>query len=130
MTLEEDRADRSYQFGRLLAVLEKAERDTYDDNETREPNAVRLQSVYSRRPLNTANTIEKQLEKAYFPKLKPGTRTFYKNLISEIISKLPDCTEQELNRPLRDTYLLGYYLQRKALYTAKENKEEKKEEEK
>ena len=111
-------------------MLEKAERDTYDDNETREPNAVQLQSVYSRRPLNTANTIEKQLEKAYFPKLKPGTRTFYKNLISEIISKLPDCTEQELNRPLRDTYLLGYYLQRKALYTAKENKEEKKEEEK
>jgi hypothetical protein len=30
---------------------------------------------------------------------------------------------------LKDTYLLGYYLQRKALYTAKENKEEKKEEE-
>ena len=129
MTLEEERADRSYQFGRLLAVLEKAERDTYDKDETREPNAVRLQSVYSRRPLYTFKLIEEQLHRAYFPKLKPGTRNFYKNLISEIISRLPDCTEQELNQPLKDTYLLGYYLQRKALYTAKENKEAKKEEE-
>ena len=79
MTLEEKRADRSYQFGRLLAVLEKVERDTYREDETREPNAIRLQSRYFRRPLHTANLIERQLESAYFPRMKnPSARIWYR----------------------------------------------------
>ena len=36
MMLDPKKKDLSYQFGRLLAVLEKAERDTYEDKETRE----------------------------------------------------------------------------------------------
>ena len=43
MALEPEKQDRSYQYGRLLAVLEKAERDTYSSDETREPNAIRMQ---------------------------------------------------------------------------------------
>ena len=33
MALEPEKKDRSYQYGRLLAVLEKAERDTFDTDE-------------------------------------------------------------------------------------------------
>lgn len=50
MGLEERKDDRSYQFGRLLAVMEHVERTTYGPEEDREPNAIRLQSVVQRAP--------------------------------------------------------------------------------
>lgn len=129
MTLDPERQDRSYQFGRLLAVLEKAERDTYDKDEGREPNAIRLQSVYCQRPLQTANTIESQLERAYFSRLKPGMRIYYKNLIGEIVEQIAAVPEHEQNKPLGDTYLIGYYLQRNELYKSRKQKEDASEEE-
>lgn len=121
MALEPEKKDRSYQFGRLLAVMEKVERDTYD-NETREPNAMRLQSVFCRRPMNTAHNLEKQLERAYFPRLKPGSRIWYKNLMGQIMEVLSEFPGEE-NKPLEDSYLMGYYLQRSALYTKKTDNE-------
>lgn len=117
MALEPERADRSYQFGRLLAVMEKVERDTYDSSEGREPNAIRLQSVYCQRPFHTANQLEKQLERAYFPRLRPGSRIWYKNLIGQIMDMISRAPEGDWNKPLEDSYLMGYYLQRSALYT-------------
>ncbi len=129
MALDQERKDRSYQFGRLLAVLEKVERDTYGANEEREPNAIRLQSVYCQRPLHTANTIESQLERAYFPRLKPGMRSYYKKLIGEITEQIFASPEHEWNKPLGDTYLIGYYLQRNELYKARKQKEDTNEEE-
>ena len=121
MALEPEKKDRSYQFGRLLAVMEKVERDTYD-NETREPNAMRLQSVFCQRPMNTAHNLEKQLERAYFPRLKPGSRIWYKNLMGQIMEVLSEFPGEE-NKPLEDSYLMGYYLQRSALYTKKTDNE-------
>ena len=122
MALEPERKDRSYQFGRLLAVMEKVERDTYDTNEGREPNAIRLQSVFCQRPMHTAGMLEKQLERAYFPRLKPGSRIWYKNLIGQIMEKLSEFSD-DWNKPLEDSYLMGYYLQRSALYTKKTDNE-------
>lgn len=128
MTLEEKRVDRSYQFGRLLAVLEKVERDTYREDETREPNAIRLQSRYFRRPLHTANLIERQLESAYFPRMKnPSARIWYRNLIGEIMGNLDGFSRAELEKPLEDTYLLGYYLQRSELYRSKKQMDQQEE---
>lgn len=119
-----DLKDRSYQFGRLLAVFEIVERATFDkdDSKSREPNAMRYQAHYRARPFSTANQIHDQLA-SYFAKLNVGSRVFYKNLIAEILEKISEFPETELNRPLGDTYLLGYYLQRKDLYTSKKNDE-------
>lgn len=122
MELDKGRADRSYQYGRLLAVLEKVERDTYDKDESREPNAIRLQTMFRRRPLHTFGIVNDQLERAYFPRLKPVSRSYYKRLISEIVEIIYACPESEWDKPLEDTYLMGYYLQRKDLYTAKTEK--------
>lgn len=121
MALEPERMDRSYQFGRLLAVMEKVERDTYGAEEVREPNAIRLQSVFCQRPLTTANQLDKQLERAYFPRLHPAGRVHYKNLIGQIMAVISSFPKTEWNKPLGDTYLMGYYLQRAALYTKKNN---------
>lgn len=119
MALEPKRMDRSYQFGRLLAILEKVERDTYSSGESREPNAIRLQAMFSRRPMDTAHQLEKQLEQAYFPRLGMGSRIWYKNLIGEVMDMISCFPEEQWNRPLESTYMMGYYLQRADLYTAK-----------
>lgn len=123
MALEPERRDRSYQFGRLLAIMEKAERDTYGDDEKREPNAIRMQSVFCQRPLYAANQLEKQLERAYFPRLTPGLRNWYKKMIGQIMEILSTFPEEEWNKSLEDSYLLGYYLQRSNLYTKQTNNE-------
>ena len=119
MELDPNKHDRSYQFGRLLAVLEKVERDTYGSDEGREPNAIRQQSVFCQRPMYAAANIEKQLERAYFPRLKPAFRAFYKNIISQIMEEIHQFPDSQWNQPLADTYLMGYYLQRGALYQSK-----------
>ena len=122
MSLEKDKKDRSYQFGRLLAVMEKAERDTYDEKENREPNAIRLQSTFCQRPFATAKIIIEQLKRGYYQKLKPDARTVYEKYIGEIFEIVSDFSDEERNRPLTESYLLGYYLQKKELYTShKEN---------
>lgn len=127
MSLEAEKRNRSYQYGRLLAVFEKVERDTYGSDEAREPNAIRMQSAYCQRPLSAAGTIEKQLERAYFPRLKPGSRVYYKNLIGSILEVIHSFPETEWNRPLEDTYLMGYYLQRSELYRSKKETTEQEE---
>ena len=113
MALEPQKKDVSYQYGRLLAVFEKLERDTYDSNEQREPNAIRMQSVFAKRPLYASRIIWEQLKKAYYPKLAPGDR-----IIEQIIQEISSFPQAEQEEALKDTYLFGYYLQRSALYTS------------
>lgn len=123
MALEPERKDRSYQFGRLLAVMEKIETDTYDSSEGREPNAIRLQSVFVRRPGYIARIVMEQLKSAYYPRLRVGQRIFYDRLIGEIMDKISECGEADYNKPLTETYLPGYYLQKNALYARKDQSE-------
>lgn len=124
MALEKSRKDRSYQFGRLLAVLEKIERDTYRDDEKREPNALRLMSVYRSKPLHTACQLQEKICTAYLPRLKPGVRVYYQNLIQEIMTEINSFPQSAWNARLDDSYLMGYYLQRRELYQPKQEKEQ------
>ena len=50
-------------------------------------------------------------------------RAFYKSLISQIMAEIHRFPDTQWNRPLADTYLMGYYLQRGALYTKKEKQQ-------
>ena len=70
-----------------------------------------------------------QMKKAYYPRLKPGTRTFYDRLIGEIVEQISACSNGSREEALKDTYFIGYYLQRNALYTSQNNKENHEEEE-
>lgn len=117
MALEKEKKDLSYQYGRLLAVLEKAERDTYESGEGREPNAVRMQSAFCAHPAQTAKTVIEQVKTGYYPKLRPSSRVFYDRLIGEIFGMISEFPEAEWNMPLKETYIMGYYLQKNALYT-------------
>ena len=128
MSLEIERLDRSYQFGRLLAVLEKIEKDTYNNEDSRETNAIRLLSVFTRRPYQTFKTIYERIRVPYLSKLPYGVQTNYQKVFEEILSHIDalGLNDEELNRPLKETYLMGYYLQQKELYTSKKGKMEEK----
>lgn len=116
MSLDENKKDRSYQFGRLLAVMEKIERDTYDKDEMREPNAIRMQVVFCERPYYVFKILNERVV-PYLQRHTVQSRAFYRNLISKIMDELSEYSDAELNKPLKETYLMGYYLQRKELYT-------------
>ena len=124
MALEPEKKDRSYQFGRLLAVLEKAERDTYDRDEKREPNAIRMQSVFVQRPGHTMMMILNQVKSAYYPRLSSGQRVYYESLIGQIMQVISESGDAEYDKPLEETYVLGYYLQKNEFYTKKEKQSE------
>ena len=109
MSLDVNCQDRSYQFGRLLAVMEKIEKDTFDSSTSRESNAIRLQQVFTQRPGYATKIIMDKLKSAYYPRLSPGSRVFYDSIIGNIMEQLSRFGLEEYDRPLTETYLLGYY---------------------
>lgn len=111
MVLDKSKQDRSYQFGRLLATLERVELNTYDVKEKKDPMALRQQTAFCSHPMRTATYILNGIQ-PYFQKLDTKIRKKYRDLIDEIMSNISASSESELNRPLRDTWLLGYSLQR------------------
>ena len=74
-------------------------------------------------PLKTWMILEEAL-KPYYQKLKPGSREYYKSLISEITGLLEEEDQSVLNQGLKETYLLGYYLQRAELNKKKDDQKE------
>ena len=81
-----------------------------------------MQQAFTRRPMHTSRLLIEHVKRCYFRKLKPGTRTMYSKLIDQImetVSSLPDA-----DKPLEDTYLFGYSLQKNDLYKKKEDKQE------
>lgn len=127
MTLDKDRKDRSYQFGRLLAVMERIEETAnYRNGTERTANTIKFFSSFAVKPMDTFARIH-QKAVPYMKSFSPGTQNAYKNTIAEIIEKI----EREngfTNEKLADTYLAGYYLQRKYMIEkaieAKKEKEE------
>ncbi len=124
MTLDKDSKDRSYQWGRLLAVYEKIEKDAlYDagnkNNDKIVTNATRMLSTFIRRPSYTAALLDTKLRTAYYPRFtggKTGWLVNHEKTIQEIMQHLAEIPENEFNKPLKPSYLLGYYLQKASYY--------------
>lgn len=125
MALDKNCSDRSYLFGRLLAVAEAVENSTYTDENRRETNAMRMQKTFALRPMSTWRFLEEKLE-SYYKQLKPGLRQYYRKLTQEVVDKLP-VSDSNLNQKLEDIYLLGYYHQR-AYRTGKADEQKTEEE--
>jgi CRISPR-associated protein Csd1 len=113
MELDQKNNNRSYLYGRMLAVAEKAESLAFDGNETRITNAERYMQAFSRMPFRTWDIIWRSVQ-PYMKQLKPKKREYYKNLIGEITA-LFDYDERISNKMLDGRYLLGYDCQREAL---------------
>lgn len=117
LDLETD--DRSYLFGRMLAVADVLERRALGAEEQRASNAIRYMNSFSKHPARTWMTIQQGLQ-PYQARL--GTKaTYWTKIIDEIAYKFkPDDFN---NKPLSGKYLLGFYSQRHELYQKKENSE-------
>lgn len=121
MAFDPNNHDRSYLFGCLLAIADKAESDTYDVNEKRVTNARRLWSAFSSRPYQTWKIIEERLE----PYLEKDNRlmTRYTKLINEVMAKFTPEGFAD-NSKLSPLYLIGYHHYNALLWTKKEDKNE------
>lgn len=118
MKLDENKTDRSYLFGRLLAIAEIVEYRTYNnsDKSARVTNATQLQPAFVNHPLHTWSLLEDKLV-PYFKQTAPASVAYYKSLIGKILSMFETDDVTALNRPLSESYMLGYYLQRKEMFT-------------
>lgn len=112
MSLNKESRDRSYLFGRLLAVADRMEYRTYD-GEQRQTNAKRYMNAFSQRPFRTWTVIEERLE-PYKMKLKTGERLYLEHLIEEIFDMF-DGDDFSSDKPLDGKYLLGFHNQSYAL---------------
>lgn len=124
MAWELTTANRSFQYGRLLAVMERAEADYYQKSgESRQTNAIKFLSEFCRRPYHVFERVNKQLEQAYLPRITAFQRDRYHRMVGEIFEILKEFPQEDLTKPLEDLYLIGYELQRNAFFTKKETNE-------
>ncbi len=129
MAWELEKRDRSFQYGRLLAVLERGEADYYGKTqETRQTNAIKFMSEYRQRPWFVFERVNRQLHQAYLNRIDPWQANRYERLVGEIVAILGEFPEEELNKPRGDTYLMGYELQRNAFFAKKETDDNETEE--
>ncbi|MDQ0496635.1 type I-C CRISPR-associated protein Cas8c/Csd1 [Paenibacillus brasilensis] len=117
VSLDEEIRDRSYLFGRLLAIADVLERNALersgqDRDKKRSTNAIRYMSVFSQHPERTWRTIQNALQphQAKFGK----QLNYYSIMIDEVASKIP--FDEFNNEPLTGKYLLGFYSQRYEIY--------------
>lgn len=124
MSYDPEIKDKSYLYGCLLAIADKAESESYDESErnSRITNARRYWNAFSQRPYQTWGIIEGKL-RPYLDKLKKS-QVKYNKWINEITEKM---SPQEFadNSRLEPMYLLGYHHFTDYMYNALKNKEEK-----
>ena len=124
MALDKNCSDRSYLFGRLLAIADAIENNTYTDEDRRETNAIRMQKAFTLRPMTTWSALWDKL-RPYNKRLaqsKPGLYRYYHSVIDDILNRLSPF-DPTLNHKLDDIYLLGYSHQR-AYRTEKSDSQE------
>lgn len=125
MAYDPNLTDRSYLYGCLLAIADKAESESYDPEERNDriTNARRYWNTFSQRPYQAWRIIEERL-RPYLDKLGKA-QVKYSKWINEITSKMLPADFSD-NRRLEPIYLLGYHHFTDYMYNFKsENKEEK-----
>lgn len=113
MALDKNCFNRSYLFGRLLAIADAIENSTYTDEDRRETNAIRMQKAFTLRPMTTWSALWDKL-RPYNKRLaqsKPGLYRYYHGMIDDILNRFSPF-DSTLNQKLDDIYLLGYSHQR------------------
>jgi CRISPR-associated protein Csd1 len=119
VSLNTETTDRSYLFGRMLAIADVLERSALGKEEKRATNAIRYMNAFAQRPGRTWSIIQSNLQ-PYQARMGTGAR-YYNSLLDEVGDKLQ--LEDFTDKPLTGLYLLGFYSQRNDLYTSKKDKE-------
>ncbi len=125
MAYDPNCTDRSYLYGCLLAIADKAESDTYEKGEKRVTNARRLWNAFSSRPYQTWQIIEERLE-PYLEK-EQWAMTKYTKRINEIMGKFSP-EEFADNSKLSPLYLIGFHHYNSMLWDNDKDNDNNKEE--
>ncbi|AIQ11717.1 type I-C CRISPR-associated protein Cas8c/Csd1 [Paenibacillus durus] len=122
VSLNAENEDRSYLFGRLLAIADVLERRALGKEEKRATNAVRYMNVFAQHPGRTWEIIQSNIQPY---QAKMGTKdviiNYCNRMLDEVGSrlKLEDYNDDRLS----GRYLLGFYSQRNELYKSREQRE-------
>ncbi|WEV41496.1 type I-C CRISPR-associated protein Cas8c/Csd1 [Bifidobacterium sp. ESL0682] len=120
MELDEQRQDRDYLYGRLLALADHLERGVlWKQNADRPTTAVKLMTNFAAKPYTTWGNIMLQL--APYIKSLNGSQWF-QNDIDEVMALFKN-NEYEDNHPLTPLYLMGYSQERRKLQKKKQRKQ-------
>lgn len=121
VALDEQRHDRDYLYGRLLAVADWIEEKVLWEQSGGKPdrptNAMRYMNAFVQRPFHIWAIIEQQLS-PYEMKLDLKDRQ-YKKIISKIMAQFQDGDFEKADR-LSGAYLLGYHCQRQHFFDINE----------
>lgn len=127
MALNPTIRDRSYLYGRLLAVAEKIERDAMGAGSAERPtNAMRVMTVMSNKPYTTWVRLETKLL-PYLRGMSKQRREFWSKEIGQIMD-LFDFDDFTLNKQLEGAFVLGYHCQLQDFYKKKNTVETQEEE--
>lgn len=123
--------DRSYLFGRLLAVYERIEATKYslDNNSSRETNAQRLWTSCINRPDRILKNLKDKVKpyNDYLYRKHRGLWTKFNKEEGEILTLLDTHrTSPDFNKPLTTDYLFGYQAEKNYLFTSSKQTESEK----
>lgn len=120
MALDENQKDRSYIFGRLLAIAQQIEEYAmYTTGEKRETNAERLMHQFRLHPYKTWGILTDKL-RPYIARLGSKGMDLIE-LMTRVNSIIP-YEEFISTKKLDDSYILGYYCQRQVFIEEKNNR--------
>lgn len=107
--------ERSYLFGRALALADLAESEVMGNDNGRATNAQKYLSSFAQRPLTTWSIIFSNLQ----PYLTHNQYAFrFKRSLDRIFNLMPSDEEsmKHHNDPLNGRFIIGYYQQRNAWF--------------
>ena len=128
--LDENNTNRSYLFGRLLAILERIEDATYTaktDGNKRVTNAQKFWTAYSNKPATYMQTLLTKT-RYYEQTLLNSNYGLTQKLLKEkdkIITGIHDnyLNSKELNQPLDYHFIFGYYAEKNYIFTKYESED-------
>ena len=117
MALDEKQMDRSYIFGRLLAIAQQIEEWALSTaGEKRETNTERLMHQFKIHPYKTWGIITDKL-KPYMARL--GSKGTSLTELMTVVNAMIPYDEFTSQKKLDDSYILGYYCQRQVFINEK-----------
>lgn len=123
--LDPDNTRPAYLLGRLFAVLEKVQEDGHREQTGGRTLDKTIRDTYFAAACATPGSVFPRLQVLsthHRRHLSYGSRVFFDNLIGGIMAPIPAATGYPRAHTLEDqgVFILGYYHQRKALFTRRE----------
>jgi len=112
MALKEENSDRNYLYGRLLGIVDYAERIVLEISDKQRPtNAQRYMHMFSMKPYSTWIKLYKMFNTGYVPKLlSMGEFSKIDDILQQIHTKFT-LNDYKTDSELNGEFLLGYFCQ-------------------